>query len=278
MRPSRTAPTATRISPRISSASAARKLWFRGALSFTILLGLATLAPSAPAQTFTLLHSFTGGADGADPVFNGLIQNGSGILYGSTGLGGNLTCNSGAGCGVVFKMDPITGKETVLHSFTNGADGAFPGGNLLQVGTALYGIGGGGAFPSFGNVFKLGDAGNVTVVYTFTGGTDGAYPFGSLAHDTAGNLYGATQQGGLLVCNDDAGCGTVFKIDAAGNESVLYSFTEGDGGVDGKDGAFPSSGVIRDSAGNLYGTTPLGGDLTCIAGGRLGLWHGLQSG
>jgi uncharacterized repeat protein (TIGR03803 family) len=249
-----------------TSAAPARRTqqqWFLCALEFVVILGLATLAPFAHAQTFTVLHSFTGGADGSEPVLNGLIQNGAGTLYGSTGIGGNLTCNNGAGCGVVFKMDPVTGKETVLHSFTNGADGAFPGNTLLQVGTALYGIGGGGAFPSYGNVFKLDNAGNATVVYSFTGGTDGAYPFGSLSHDAAGNVYGATEQGGLFVCNDDAGCGTVFKIDTAGNESVLYSFTEGDGGVDGKDGAFPTSGVIRDSAGSLYGTTPLGGVLSC---------------
>jgi uncharacterized repeat protein (TIGR03803 family) len=246
------------------SALGARKLWSHCALAFTLTLGLATLAPSAQGQTFSVLHSFTGGADGSQPVFNGLIQNGSGTLYGSTGMGGNLTCNSGAGCGVVFKMDPVTGKETVLYRFTNGADGAFPGSTLLLVGTVLYGIGGGGPFPSFGNVFKLDNAGNATVAYSFTGGTDGAYPFGSLAHDAVGNVYGATEQGGLFVCNDDAGCGTVFKIDTAGNESVLYSFTEGDNGVDGKDGAFPTSGVIRDSAGNLYGTTPVGGVVSCF--------------
>jgi uncharacterized repeat protein (TIGR03803 family) len=256
--------TAHHISLLAFSASARRKLLWPYALAFTISLVLAVLSASAQGQTFTVLHSFTGGADGSQPVFNGLIQNGAGTLYGSTGIGGNLTCNSGAGCGVVFKMNPITGKETVLHRFTNGADGAFPGSTLLQVGTALYGIGGGGAFPSFGNVFKLDNGGNATVVYSFTGGTDGAYPIGSLAHDSAGNIYGATEQGGLFVCNDDAGCGTVFKIDTAGNESVLYSFTEGDGGVDGKDGAFPTSGVIRDSAGNLYGTTPVGGVITCF--------------
>lgn len=259
MRPTMMEATANRISPLTS-----RRHWLHCVLALTITLVLAALTPSAQGQTFTVLHSFTGGADGAVPISNGLIQNGAGTLYGSTVLGGNLTCNSGAGCGVVFKMDPITGKETVLHRFANGADGAFPGSTLLQVGTALYGIGGGGAFPSYGNVFKLDNAGNVTVVYRFTGGTDGAYPSGSLAHDSAGNLYGAAQQGGLLSCNDDSGCGTVFKIDTAGNESVLYSFTEGDGGVDGKDGAFPSSGVIRDSAGNLYGTTPVGGVVTCF--------------
>ena len=260
MRPSMKEATANRISRLTFSASAARKQRLHRGLALASMLGLATLVPSAQGQTFTVLHSFTGGADGANPVYNGLIQNGAGTLYGSTGIGGNLTCNSGAGCGVVFKMDPITGKVTVLHSFTDGSDGAFPTGTLLLDGTSLYSPALGGALPSFGRVIKLDKAGNATAVYTFTGGTDGAYPYGSLAHDAAGNLYGTTEFGGQLVCNQGSGCGTVFKLDSAGNETVLYSFT------DGTDGADPVAGVIRDAAGNLYGTTQIGGDAPCGGG------------
>ena len=74
--------------------------------------------------------------------------------------------------------------------------------------------------------------------------------------DGAGNLYGTTYFGGAYQnCNGD-GCGTVFKLDAAGNETVLHSFTNG------ADGGFPVAGVVMDKQGNLYGTTETGG-ATC---------------
>ncbi len=85
-----------------------------------------------------------------------------------------------------------------------------------------------------------------TVLYSFTGGTDGALPFGGLVHDSAGNLYGTTVgagEGGLE--------GSVFKLNRRGKFKLLYSFAPGGAG-----GARPSAGLVRDSAGNLYGTTP----------------------
>ena len=96
-----------------------------------------------------------------------------------------------------------------------------------------------------------------TTLYNFTGSTDGAYPFAGLIQDEMGNLYGVAAEGGDLSCQlGGNGCGVVFKIDTAGKETVLHSFS-------GKDGAYPYGGLVRDKAGNLYGTTEYGGDLQC---------------
>jgi uncharacterized repeat protein (TIGR03803 family) len=78
--------------------------------------------------------------------------------------------------------------------------------------------------------------------------------------DNAGNLYGTTLYGGDLTCSDPDGCGVVFKLDTSGKEKVLHTFT-------GKaDGGGPYAGVIRDAAGNLYGTAAYGGDPNCGCG------------
>ena len=90
-------------------------------------------------------------------------------------------------------------------------------------------------------------------VHRFTGGRDGGQPSAPVILDDAGNLYGTTTLGGDLKCNRPYGCGTIFKIDAAGKETVLHSFTLM------PDGAYPQAGLIRDAAGNFYGTTQEGG-------------------
>jgi len=100
------------------------------------------------------------------------------------------------------------------------------------------------------------------VLHTFTGATDGRFPLASLVRDSAGNLYGTTREGGSdLTCGSGTtGCGTVFKLDTSGAETVLYRFA---GGVDGR---FPVANLVRDAAGNLYGTTENGGNLGCRNG------------
>jgi hypothetical protein len=100
-------------------------------------------------------------------------------------------------------------------------------------------------------------AGNYKVMHSFTGGADGAAPYSSLVRDESGNLYGTANSGGLPGCGLNLGCGVVFKLDAAGNFSVLYSF------MGGADGGGPTAGLVRDSAGNLYGATNTGGLLSC---------------
>jgi uncharacterized repeat protein (TIGR03803 family) len=96
-------------------------------------------------------------------------------------------------------------------------------------------------------VYRVDTAGRLTVLYTFSGGADGGTPYAGLMHDAACNLYGTAQSGGA------ANAGVVYKLDQAGQYSVLYTFTGG------SDGAGPDAGVISDTAGNLYGTTFSGG-------------------
>jgi len=169
----------------------------------------------------------------------------------------------------VFKVDAAN-TETVLHSFAGGAtDGAFPNaGLILDASGNLYGTttegGPSGCYHLFygvienpcGVVFKLDKTGTETVLYGFTGVPDGGIPKANLILDAAGNLYGTTAEGGsgpqtltYKSAQQQVGNGAIFRVDAADNETVLYSFTgQGDGGS-------PTAGLILDSAGNLYGTT-----------------------
>jgi uncharacterized repeat protein (TIGR03803 family) len=102
----------------------------------------------------------------------------------------------------------------------------------------------GGAF-GFGTVFMLDAVGNEKLLYSFKGGTDGFQPLSGLVTDGRGYLYGTTQSGGNSSCGN--GCGTIFKVDRDGNETVLYRFTGQN------DGAFPGGRIVLDGAGNLYG-------------------------
>jgi uncharacterized repeat protein (TIGR03803 family) len=176
-------------------------------------------------------------------------------IYGTAYLGG-IPEPCGGGCGVVFKLDS-TGKETVLHAFTDRADGGFPIAGLVRdsVGN-LYGTTSDGGTTAdgvplgWGVVFKLAPTGKETVLHTFTGGADGATPLAGLVRDVAGNLYGTAYQGGTGTFFTN---GVVFKLNSTGKETVLHTFN-------GKDGANPNYGrLVRDSAGNLYGVTESGG-------------------
>jgi uncharacterized repeat protein (TIGR03803 family) len=213
-------------------------------------LVLAALVPailatqSVEAQTFTVLHSFTG-RDGAFPS-GGLVRDAAGNLYGTTPQGGSHTKCASCG-GVVFKLD-TAGNETVLHNFGGIGDGAYPRAGLVQDAAGnLYGTTLFGGTSNFGTVFKVDTTGKETVLYSFTGGADGESPFAALLRDAAGNLYGTTVLGGAFTL------GTVFKLDATGKETVLYSF------AGGTDGANPTAGLVEDELGNLYGTTEGGG-------------------
>jgi uncharacterized repeat protein (TIGR03803 family) len=189
----------------------------------------------------TALYSFTGGTDGGTPEA-GLVRDGTGNLYGTTRLGGGAH-----NAGTVFKVDS-TGKETVLYSFTDGADGGFPYAGLVRDSAGnLFGTTLAGGTSGGGTVFKVDSAGKETVLYSFTNGADGGYPYAGLVRDGAGNLYGTTSTGGAHFS------GTVFKVDSTGKETVLHSFTNG------ADGGYPYAGLVRDGAGSLYGTTSTGG-------------------
>ncbi len=157
--------------------------------------------------------------------------------------------------------------ETVLYSFTGspeGPDGALPDSGLIADSSGnLYGTTVEGGASGQGTVFKLSPGGIETVLHSFTGfPSDGAYPEAGLIADSSGNLYGTTVDGGASGCFGvgGVGCGVVFKLSPGGTLTVLHSFTGG------SDGATPVAGLIVDSSGNLYGTTPQGGVGSCTRG------------
>lgn len=214
----------------------------------------------APDGTESVLHAFTGGSDGSGP--DALVLDGSGNLYGSTGEGGGgsnrRTCltllGDFFGCGTIFEISS-DGTEKTLYQFCSQpycADGWQPSADLIldDQGDVL----GPTCCAESGTVlFKVAPDGEETVLHTFSDYPDGVSPLGGLVLDKKGNLYGATLQGGSGICQGYIGCGTVFKLAPSGEKSILYSF------VRGRNGIFPSGGVIADEAGNLYGVTEEGG-------------------
>jgi uncharacterized repeat protein (TIGR03803 family) len=145
--------------------------------------------------------------------------------------------------------------ESVVYSFTGGSDGGLPFQNgklLLDPSGNLYGTASEGGANNAGLVFELTPSAHgwkETVLYSFTGAADGGAPNAGLVRRGA-SLFGVTYAGGA------SGNGTVFQLTASKGswtESVLYSF------AGGSDGANPEGGVLFDTAGNLYGTTYLGG-------------------
>lgn len=195
----------------------------------------------------TVLHSFDT-TDGAFPVA-AVVLDTVGNLYGTT-----QGCRAaGILCadfyGEVFKLHQ-NGKITILHRFTSeapGSDGAIPQSGLVQDAAGnLYGTTLGGGTAGHGTVFKIDTKGRHTVLHSFTGGPDGKWPqFGNLILDANGNLYGATSSG------------VIFKLSLAGKFTTLYTFKGG------KHGDGPNMPLVRDAAGNIYGTTVRGGDASC---------------
>ena len=189
-----------------------------------------------------LLYRFGAPPDAGSPDGELLaVQN---ELYGVAQAGGANVYD-----GAIYKIDPSSGAETVVHNFV-GADGANPSGALIYVGKNLYGttqLGGGKA--DGGTIFRFNPAtGKTHIIYGFQGGTDGLSPNAGLLQQD-GILYGTTLSGGT------ADAGTVFKIDVTtGAETVIYSFQYG------SDGANPASSLIA-LHGLLYGTTTGGGTL-----------------
>jgi|HubBroStandDraft_5_1064220.scaffolds.fasta_scaffold04463_4 uncharacterized repeat protein (TIGR03803 family) len=225
------------------------------ALALVLAIAGGVVAPSAHAQSISLLHLFSG-PDGVEPEGT-LTMDRAGNLYGTTTFGG-------AGYGTVFKLSRAgTGWIlSTLYTFTGGADGASPTGAVVfGPDGSLYGTTDGGGANSAGTVFNLRPPVSIchsvscpwseTVLHSFSI-SDGAEPYWeSLIFDSAGSIYGTTAGGGLR-CS----CGLVFKLaksDGGWNETVLYFFT---GMNDGKT-AYGS--LAFDSAGNLYGTTYQGG-------------------
>ncbi len=207
------------------------------------------LTAASAYSTEIVLYSFTGSPDGTSP-YAGLVMDAASNLYGTTYQGGS------AGDGTVFELTAASAYSTeiVLHSFTGSPDGALPyAGLVMDAASNLYGTTYQGGSTGNGTVFELTAASaysTESVLHSFAGSSDGALPYAGLVLDAARNLYGTTYQGG------SAGYGTVFELTSASaysTESVLHSFTGS------PDGALPYAGLVMDAAGNLYGTTHIGG-------------------
>lgn len=220
-----------------------------------------TVAPATSAQTFTVLYSFTGGADGSGPS-EGLVLDSTGNLYGTTQNGGTGRCVQDfvSGCGTVFRVNN-QGTETVLHSFQGGSDGEYPWGGLALddhgylFGTTVNGGTAGNGGLGFGILFSLDESGTEHILHRFTGGKDGGYPSATPTLDRTGRLYGTSDLGGDLSCGDtQKGCGTLFQLSSSAGR-VIHRFS-----APYPDGDDPGYGaVLIDGSGNLYGTTGNGG-------------------
>jgi uncharacterized repeat protein (TIGR03803 family) len=238
-----------------------RKKSFAGVVAVVavVAVSLVVASPCAAAQTEETLYSFSGSPTSP----SGVIIGPGGSLYGRVDPFESMSS--------IYELSPSNGDWgfSILSSALDDGYAAPPpliadaSGNLY--GTDIYG-GAGGA----GLVYELspssGGSWTLQTLYAFSteGGKNGQNPTGPLAMDSAGNLYGTTQNGGHEQCDGRGGCGTVFELirgeGGTWTEKVLYAF----GGPG--DGVGPFYGVIFDGAGNLYGTTFTGG----LSGGDYG--------
>ncbi len=202
----------------------------------------------------TTLYSFHGTPDGYEP-YESVLRVGT-SLFGAATYGGGGTC----ACGTVYELNSA-GTLKVLHTF-NGPDGSTPPPGRLNLdgkGNA-YGVTAFDGPNGQGTVYKINSAGVESTVYSFGNQPDGNGPMGGLVIANKGQeLYGLTEYGGICPYSsiEGFGCGTVYKLTSAGVETQLYVFTGS------TDGAYPTEGLIADSAGNLYGATTVGGDANC---------------
>jgi uncharacterized repeat protein (TIGR03803 family) len=187
--------------------------------------------------TYSVLYSFSGKADGGNP-YAGLVLDPAGNLYGTSSSGGALNClggqNNKVGCGLVFKVNSVTGIEGV-YNFTAGGD--FPVAGLARDTTGnLYGTTEftGSRAGTTALLFKMNEtSGAETVLFPFAGGgLDRSNPVGNLLLDASGTvLYGTTEFGGFY------GAGTVFKFDPTGPANFPLTVApagNGSGTVTGK--------------------------------------------
>jgi uncharacterized repeat protein (TIGR03803 family) len=206
------------------------------------------LSPNGNQWTYTVLYRFSIGSEPSNLTLDAV-----GNLYGALSQGGRY------GAGLVFELSPTATPPwtfTTLYAFTGGSDGSLPTGGLVfdaegnLYGTTRYG----GAPSSSGTVFELspqsGGGWTEEVVWAFSLGSSVGYnPNAGVIFDTQGNLYGTTDGQGI---HD----GTVYKLTngtSGWTATSLYQFTGG------TDGGFPEAPVAMDAAGNLYGTTIIGG-------------------
>ncbi len=217
------------------------------------------LTLSGKTWTESIIYSFQGNKDGWDPG-GALLIDPQGNLYGTTADGGTKNGCNGQGCGTVYQLTTVKGgqwKETVIHRFTDGKDGSRGSLGVLLMDKAgnLYGIAELGGAHAAGTVYKMtpgsGGTWKFSTLDAFRGVPHPGFPYGGVIFDGAGNLYGTTYFGGKN------GLGSIFKLtntNGKWTESQLYSFKGG------TDGSLPTSTLVFDANGNLYGTTSAGGD------------------
>lgn len=223
-----------------------------------LVFALTVFTTTFAASQESIVLSFNG-SNGSNPAA-GIVSDGKGNLYGTTNSGG------GYGYGTVYELSPGSGgtwTQKVLHSFGASGDGITARGTLIfDTKGNLYGTtsngGTGTCILGCGTVYELSPASGGTwteeVLYSFQNDTvDGANPYReALLFDAKGNLYGTTNAGGAN------GLGTVFELSPGSGgtwtQTVLHSFEN-----NSLDGINPVAGVVRDAAGNLYGTTAAGG-------------------
>lgn len=249
--------------------------WLGGPLGAGVAFELSPPASEGEPWAYSLLYAY-GGAGLSSPEAR-LALDQAGNLYGTTVSGGAGAC--AGGCGGVFKLAPPAQPggawtETDLFYFSGTFEtGGGTSGGLTIAHGALYGTTYTGSGSQSGTVFRLtppkikGKPWVHTVLYAFAGFADGADPEAEVAFDRNGNLYGTTNYGGSGKPNCfGVPCGTVFQLTPTltgpWTHTVLYSFN---GGTDGGYG-YPGAALTLDAEGNLYGTTPTGGDPACSGG------------
>ncbi|MGA2370496.1 MAG: choice-of-anchor tandem repeat GloVer-containing protein [Candidatus Korobacteraceae bacterium] len=223
------------------------------ALGIVLLLGIGELPGQA--QTFKVLHTFTGGGDGAYPQAP-LTMDGAGNIYGAA------YSHGASGLGTVFRLQPKNTSWifTPLYSFPQVIDGAYPVGVALGPDGSIYGATyfGGEQNDGCGVVFNVRppptrpptplSPWTETVLHVFEG-NDGCDPESGVSFDQAGNLYGTTPNYGPY------NAGVVFQMSRDGsswNFQLIHAFS-------GNDGTYPLGPVVFDSDGNLYGNAAFGG-------------------
>lgn len=195
--------------------------------------GCGTAFKIAPDGTFTKLHDFSEDDGEAIPL-GSLVQDKSGNVYGTT--------NGAPFAGTVFRL-AADGTETILYAFGGGA-GEWPwAGPTRDKAGNIYGTTQYGGANNDGIVFKFAPDGSETVLHSVDG-NDGRVPLGNLVEDGGGNLYGTTMKGGRY------DSGTVFEAKSDGTFKILHKFS-----CYNKGGCLPFAGLLKDNAGNLWGTT-----------------------
>jgi uncharacterized repeat protein (TIGR03803 family) len=200
------------------------------------------------AGQYSVIHDFTGGLDGGNPIAPP-VQAGDGDLYGTTS-------GTGAGsAGTVYKVTLSGAFSTIFTFSSDGSQGTQAEAPLLQAADGnLYGTANAGGISNCGTIFAVSRGGTLVFDYSFSCRAGGWGPVGPVLQASDGNFYGTTELGGSGDGCDGEPCGTVFKLSSDGAVTILYNFLGGRG-----DGAQPGAGLIEGPDGNLYGATAAGG-------------------